>query len=112
MTFSVGSTYTAPEDGWFNIAATADAEVTLERGTVLAYIVASDSCEVLGADSTADKYASYILAEDVTTSKTEVVVAQAYQTGKFIENALVVAESYTLAAADIKSLRDGGIYLV
>lgn len=93
------------------IAATSDKETTYVRGTVLAYDTTTESCAPIAEESTATKYAAYILAEDVTTSKTDAVVAQAYQTGKFIGNSLITNGSYELKDADVKALRDGGIYL-
>lgn len=81
----------------------------LSCGSVLAASDEDGKCSLLsGANG---ETAAYILAEDVTTSKITDVVAEAYQTGKFIRNSLIVAENYTLSVSDEKALRDAGIYL-
>lgn len=85
------------------------AEMKLRRGSVLAVSNENGKCSLL--DGTEGKTAAYILAENTVTSKTNDTVAEAYQTGKFVRNALIVAESYTLSVKDEKELRDAGIYL-
>lgn len=90
------------------LAKTSD-EVELERGAVLAVSNETGKCRLLsGAEG---ETAAYILAETTVTSKTGDTVAEAYQTGKFIRNALIVAENYALSFSDEKALRDAGIYL-
>jgi len=84
-------------------------ETTLKRGTVLALNVTTGECAIAsGAEGTT---AAYVLAEDVKTSKSAAVVAEVYQTGKFVRESLIVADKYTLSNADIKALRDAGIFV-
>ncbi|MCM1388078.1 MAG: head decoration protein [Bacillus sp. (in: Bacteria)] len=91
------------------ILAKTDTEVKLQRGAVLAMVGDTGKCRLLsGAE---DETAAYILAEDIATSKTGDIAAEAYQTGKFVRNTLTVAESYTLSVKDEKALRNAGIYL-
>lgn len=86
-----------------------EAAKSLKRGSVLAANDADGKCSLIsGAEG---ETAAYILAEDVDTSKTEEVAAEAYQTGKFIRNSLIVEENYTLSVSDERALRDAGIYL-
>ena len=80
----------------------------LKKGTVLE-ADADGKCAILAG--TSGSTAAYILAEDISTSTSEDVVAEAYQTGKFVTNSLIVADGYTLAVGDIKALRDAGIFL-
>lgn len=80
----------------------------LKKGTVLE-ADADGKCAVLAG--TTGSSAAYILAEDIATSTKGEVVAEAYQTGKFVTNSLIVADGYTLAVGDIKALRDAGIFL-
>lgn len=54
--------------------------------------------------------AEYILAEDVDASD-EDVIAAAYYTGEFAENALIVKEGYQMTDEDRKVLRNAGIFL-
>ena len=82
---------------------------TLKRGTVLEAVDTTGVCSVLAG--TAGSTASYILAEDVELSTTGTVTAGAYQSGKFVRNALIVADDYAMTAADERALRDAGIYL-
>ena len=51
-----------------------------------------------------------ILCDDVTVGATDEVV-EVYLTGKFNKAALHVAAGYTLTAADIQTLRNGGIFV-
>ena len=93
------------------IAATAGGAVKYTRGTILAYDTETETCAPIAAESSATKYAAYILADDMETDTTAEVVAHAYQTGKFIADSLLTDGSYELKDADVKALRDGGIYL-
>lgn len=54
--------------------------------------------------------AEYILAENVDASD-EDVVAAAYYTGEFAENALIVKEGYQMTDEDRKVLRNAGIFI-
>ena len=75
----------------------------LKRGTVMA--LADGKLSVMKSGG-----APYgILTDDVDA--TEATVAEVYLTGKFNKNALIVASGYELTAADIKALRDGGIFI-
>lgn len=86
-----------------------DEVMNLQRGSVLAASDTDGKCSLLnGSEGTS---AAYILAEDVSTSVSEEVTAEVYQTGKFVRNSLIVAENYTLSVVDEKELRDAGIYL-
>ncbi|MCM1040431.1 MAG: head decoration protein [Ruminococcus sp.] len=86
-----------------------DEIINLRRGSVLAVSNADGKCRLLnGAEG---ESAAYILAEDISTSATEEVVAEVYRTGKFARNSLIVAENYTLSVGDERVLRDAGIYL-
>lgn len=84
-------------------------EVSLERGAVLAASDTDGKCKLLSGAT--GETAAYILAENATTSTTGDVVAEAYQTGKFIRNSLIVAENYELSVGDERALRNAGIYL-
>lgn len=87
-------------------ATIAAGEGVLERGTVLSK--GSDGkCKVISAATGLTPYG--ILTDDVDA--TSEVVAEVYLTGIFNKNALKVADGYTLTAADITALRNGGIYL-
>lgn len=81
---------------------------TLKRGTILE-ATAGNVCSILSG--TADTKASYVLAEDVELSTTGIVTAEAYETGKFVRDSLIVAEGYKITTADVRSLRDAGIFL-
>ena len=75
----------------------------LERGTLLA---ASDGGMVKISAATTGK-ANAVLAETVNTA--EATYGQAYRTGHFNANALIVAEGYEITAADKEALRVAGI---
>lgn len=100
---------TYPADVCHVTIAKADATGTLKRGTVLEAVDATGVCSILAG--TAGCTASYILAEDVELSTTGTVTAEAYQSGKFVRNSLIVADTYTMTAGDERALRDAGIYL-
>ena len=72
----------------------------LERGTVLSR-KEDGTCEVMAAGGSP----AYILVEPVDASGTEAVPAVAYHSGNFNPNAVIVAEGYTLTAADKDALR-------
>ena len=91
-----------------NLAATTEV-MSLQRGSVLAETKTDGTCSLLSGEE--GKQAAYILKEDIETSEKESVVAEVYRTGKFIRNALIVADGYTLSVADERALRDAGIYL-
>lgn len=91
------------------ISKSTGSEVALKRGSVLA-ADASGKCSLLNGRGTSS-VAAYVLAEPVTTSTAEDVVGVAYQTGKFIRQSLIVAEGYELSTADVKALRDAGIFM-
>lgn len=55
--------------------------------------------------------ANAILAEDVTVGTTADAVAVAYRTGHFNSNGLIVAQGYTMTAADKEALRSAGILI-
>lgn len=75
----------------------------LKRGTVMS--LADGKLSVMKSGG-----APYgILCDDVDA--TQATVAEVYLTGKFNKNALIVASGYTLTDADIKALRDGGIFI-
>ncbi len=75
---------------------------TLKRGTVLAGTVAAAVLMASGGTPFA------VLADDTdTTDGAE--VALAYRTGHFVKNRLIVADEYTLTAADVEALRGKGI---
>lgn len=85
-----------------------DAATTLKKGTVLAANEAGVCAILSGAEGSK---ASYVLAEDTVLSTTGTVTAEAYETGKFVRNSLIVADGYTMKAADERALRDAGIFL-
>ena len=75
----------------------------LKRGTVVA--LDGGKAKIMASGLTAHG----ILCDDVDAA--EAAVAEVYVAGCFNRGALIVAEGYTLADADVKALRDGGIYL-
>lgn len=79
----------------------------LARGTVLALV--DGNYAVLAAGNTGK--ANCILADEVDASGDAAVTGVAYRTGHFNIGALIVAEGYTLTAADKEELRKGGILL-
>ena len=86
-----------------NIAAGAG---KLARGTVLSR-KEDGTCEVMATGGSP----AYILAVPVDASGTAAVTAVAYRTGHLNRKALIVAEGYTMTAADEEELRKGGILL-
>ena len=83
----------------------------IERGTVMRFEAATGKYKVLGTavgeNETAGP-ASCIIAE--TTLETD-LYATAYRTGHFYRNLLIVADEYTMTAADEDNLRKAGILL-
>lgn len=79
----------------------------VKRGTVLA--LNGSNYAVLSATTTGK--ANCILADDVDASGETAVVGVAYRTGHFNRKALIVANGYTMTAADEEELRKGGILL-
>lgn len=76
----------------------------LKRGTLLA---TADGGMVKISTATTGK-ANAVLAETVDTTDGK-VYCQAYRTGNFNGNALIVAEGYEITAADKEALRGLGI---
>lgn len=79
----------------------------LKRGTVLAINADGKAVIASGADGTECRY---ILNKDVDATDTD-AVALAYDEGRFIKQHLIVADGYTLTAADIDALRTHNICL-
>lgn len=88
------------------VTVTVKAGAKLEKGTVLATDT-DNKCVILG---TSGATAAYILAEDVDATTAD-TTAEAYISGHFARNALIVKDDYTMTAADELALRQGGIYL-
>ena len=82
-------------------------EGDLKRGTVMA--LSDDGYVVLSAETTGK--ANCVLSDPVDASGEDAVTAVAYRTGHFNRKALIVAEGYTMTAADEEELRKGGILL-
>ena len=80
----------------------------VKRGTVLTGTPGGADFAALSAAASSSK-ALYVLAEDCDTAIDTVGIA--YRTGHFNKNALIVADSYTLTAADEEILRKSGILL-
>lgn len=81
----------------------------LVRGTVLAAGTDGKLKQLAAESAGASEVAYGILCDDVDA--TEEAVAEVYVSGQFNANALVTKEKYQMTAADIKALRDGGIYI-
>lgn len=91
-------------------------ETALKRGTVLALSTgtAGDGKLVQLGTTAAENEAltaNCILAENVIVGTTGDITALAYRTGHFNRKSLIVADDYTLKAADEEALRSGGILL-
>lgn len=80
------------------------APATLKRGTVLA----TDSSGKMIVLGSADGTANCVLCDDTEVGTSD-VKAVAYRTGHFAAEKLIVANSYTMTAADKEALRDAGI---
>lgn len=85
----------------------AGGEGVLKRGTVMA--LSGTDYVVLDAETTGK--ANCVLSDPVDASGEAPVTAVAYRTGHFNRKALIVAEGYTMTAADEEELRKGGILL-
>ena len=79
----------------------------LKRGTVMA--LSGTDYVVLDAEATGK--ANCVLSDPVDASGESPVTAVAYRTGHLNRKALIVAEGYTMTAADEEELRKGGILL-
>jgi len=80
------------------------AAATLKRGTVLA-IDADGKMIVLGSGAGT---ANCVLCDDIEVGTSD-VTAIAYRTGHFTAEKLIVADTYTMTAADKEALRAAGI---
>jgi hypothetical protein len=80
----------------------------VKRGTVISGTPGGADFAALAAAASTSK-ALYVLADDVDTA--EDVVGIAYRTGHFNRGALIVADGYTITAADEEVLRKSGILL-
>ena len=80
----------------------------LERGTLLAR-KDDGTMEMIGTETTGK--ANAVLSDPVDTgdAEGEAVPGIAYRTGHFNTNRLIVAEGYTITAADREALRVAGI---
>lgn len=81
----------------------------LERGTLLA-LKDDGTMETIGTETTGK--ANAVLTDPVDTgdaAEGEVVSGIAYRAGHFNTNRLIVAEGYTITAADREALRVAGI---
>lgn len=107
----VNSATPAPDVFSVTVAALTE-EKTLKRGTVLALSAKTGKMSVLGTAAASDDTltANCILSDDVTVGTTD-TSAFAYRMGHFNRNSLIVADGYTLKAADEEELRKGGILL-
>ena len=85
----------------------AGGEGVLKRGTVMA--LSGTDYVVLDAEATGK--ANCVLSDPVDASGESPVTAVAYRTGHLNRQALIVAEGYTMTAADEEELRKGGILL-
>lgn len=90
-------------------------EGKLTRGTVLAMSsgkAGTGKLAILGSTAAENETltAYGILCDDVDATSAD-TVAEIYVTGQFNKNALIVKESTTISADDIKALRDGGIFV-
>ena len=85
----------------------AGGEGVLKRGTVMA--LSGTDYVVLDAEATGK--ANCVLSDPVDVSGESPVTAVAYRTGHLNRKALIVAEGYTMTAADEEELRKGGILL-
>ena len=85
----------------------AGGEGVLKRGTVMA--LSGTDYVVLDAEATGK--ANCVLSDPVDASGESPVTAVAYRTGHLNRKALIVAEGYTMTAADEEELRKGGFLL-
>ncbi|NLH01176.1 MAG: head decoration protein [Clostridiales bacterium] len=87
----------------------------LTRGTVLAMssgTAGTGKLVILGTTAAENETltAYGILCDDADATSAD-AVAEIYVSGQFNKGALVVKSGYTINTADIKALRDGGIYV-
>ena len=84
----------------------------LERGTLLARSKSSGEFSMFGETATDSDTltANAVLAEPVTLG-TSKVIGQAYRTGHFSQNMLIIKEGASLTENDKEDLRDVGILL-
>ena len=92
----------------------ATAAATYKRGTVLALSAGTagdGKFVILGTTAATNETltANCVLAEDAEVGTDEAVPGIAYRTGHFNTNRLIVAEGYTITAADREALRGAGI---
>ena len=85
-----------------------DAETTYRRGTVLGMSGTDSKYVVLGTDGET-LTGHCILADDVTVGTDADAVGVAYRCGNFNRAAVVVADDYTMTAADEDAMRKYGI---
>lgn len=87
----------------------------LARGTVLALsggTAGTGKMSVLGtAAAENETLTAYGILCDGVDATSEDAVAEVYVTGQFNKGALVVKDGYSITNGDIKSLRDGGIFV-
>lgn len=86
-------------------ATIAKAADLLERGTIMA---TNADGKLAAMASGLTPYG--VLCDNVDATEAD-TVAEVYLTGCFNKNAVKVAAGYTLTAADIQALRNGGIFL-
>lgn len=82
----------------------------LERGALLGRKSNNKFVMLSSIAKTAGATAEVVLASDVDATDAD-AVAEAYNSGDFNENALKVANGYTIGEDDRKALKDAGIYL-
>lgn len=85
-----------------------DAETTYKRGTVLGMSGTDSKYVILGTDGET-LTGHCILADDVTVGTDADAVGVAYRCGNFNRAAVVVADDYTMTAADEDAMRKYGI---
>lgn len=89
------------------------AAATLKRGTLLGVSSADGKCVVYGSTAAEGETITPtgVLCDDVAVGTTEDVVTVTYTAGLFNANKIVVADGYTLTAADLDALRKYDIIL-
>jgi len=89
------------------------AEGTLKRGTLLGVSSADSKCVVYGSTAADGETITPtgVLCDDTDVGTSEDVVSVAYTAGLFNVNKIVVADGYTLTAADLDALRKYDIVL-
>lgn len=90
-------------------ATIAAASGKLVRGAVLTAGADSKLKPISAESAGATELPFGILCDDVDA--TSEVVAEVYVSGQFNASALVTKDDYKMTAADVKALRDGGIYI-